>query len=107
MVHCRERLASARGSRRSHGEAPRRLGFGWLATVLAALAAMPHVKAHLPVSLALQEAPRQGRRAMRQMKFRVKSSHALTVRYADGDCLPLLSPNTADPFAFRLGLGAS
>jgi len=32
--------------------------------------------------------------------------HALTVRYADGVCLPLLSPNTADPFAFRLGQGA-
>lgn len=29
--------------------------------------------------------------------------HALTVRYADGVCLPLLSPNTPDPFAFRLG----
>ena len=31
------------------------------------------------------------------------AAHALTVRYADGVCLPLLSPNTADPFAFRLG----
>jgi len=49
MVHCRERLASARGSRLSHGEAPRRLGLGWLATVLAALAAMPHAKAQTPV----------------------------------------------------------
>jgi len=27
----------------------------------------------------------------------------LTVRYADGTCLPLLSPNTPDPYAFRLG----
>jgi hypothetical protein len=27
----------------------------------------------------------------------------LTVRYADGACLPMLSPNTPDPFAFRLG----
>ena len=27
----------------------------------------------------------------------------LTVRYADGVCLPMLSPNTPDPFAFRLG----
>ncbi len=27
----------------------------------------------------------------------------LTVRYADGICLPMLSPNTPDPFAFRLG----
>ncbi len=33
--------------------------------------------------------------------------HALTVRYPDGVCLPLLSPNTADPFAFRLGRGGS
>jgi len=29
--------------------------------------------------------------------------HVLTVRYADGTCLPLLSPNTADLFAFRIG----
>ena len=29
--------------------------------------------------------------------------HALTVRYSDGTCLPLLSPNTADLFAFRIG----
>lgn len=27
----------------------------------------------------------------------------LSVRYADGVCLPMLSPNTPDPFAFRLG----
>ena len=27
----------------------------------------------------------------------------LTVRYTDGVCLPMLSPNTPDPFAFRLG----
>ncbi len=27
----------------------------------------------------------------------------LTVRYADGACLPMLSPNTPDPCAFRLG----
>ncbi len=27
----------------------------------------------------------------------------LTVRYADGACVPMLSPNTPDPFAFRLG----
>ena len=27
----------------------------------------------------------------------------LTVRYSDGVCLPMLSPNTPDPFAFRLG----
>lgn len=27
----------------------------------------------------------------------------LSVRYADGVCLPVLSPNTPDPFAFRLG----
>ncbi len=32
------------------------------------------------------------------------AAHMLTVRYADGTCLPLLSPNTADPFAFRLGV---
>lgn len=32
------------------------------------------------------------------------AAHTLTVRYADGTCLPLLSPNTADPFAFRLGV---
>jgi len=31
------------------------------------------------------------------------SSRTLTVRYADGVCLPVLSPNTGDPFAFRLG----
>jgi len=49
MVHCRERLASARSSRRSHCEAPRRFGLGWLATVLAAVAAMPHAKAQTPV----------------------------------------------------------
>ena len=27
----------------------------------------------------------------------------LSVRYSDGVCLPMLSPNTPDPFAFRLG----
>ncbi len=27
----------------------------------------------------------------------------LTVRFADGVCLPMLSPNTADPFAYQLG----
>jgi len=27
----------------------------------------------------------------------------LTVRYADGVCLPMLSPNTPNPFAFQLG----
>lgn len=27
----------------------------------------------------------------------------LTVRYADGVCLPILSPNTPNPFAFQLG----
>ncbi len=27
----------------------------------------------------------------------------LTVRYADGVCLPMLSPNTSDPFAHQLG----
>jgi len=35
------------------------------------------------------------------------AAHTLTVRYADGACLPLLSPNTADPFAFRLGAAES
>jgi len=54
MVHCRERLASARGSRLSHGEAPRRLGLGWLATVLAALAAMPHAAPTADISPGMQ-----------------------------------------------------
>ena len=36
-------------------------------------------------------------------EFHDGTPRTLTVRYADSVCLPMLSPNTSDPYAFRLG----
>lgn len=54
--------------------------------------------------LAMAPAPRPHETRLRDpSEFLDGTLRLLTVRFADGVDVPMLSPNTPDPFAFRLG----